>query len=241
MKCNKCKVDKHDSLFLSKAKKLKTCNSCRESCQKWRKNNRERVKLYNVTYLTSKDWHNVKIKNGLVTELQQSQPHKFVDGTEGKDCTKCKSWKPLAEYRKRKLKTHPACKDCDRVYRDQNKDNIRSTKRSYEQKMMKYDAVYKLRKSLRSRIWIALKRRMLSKSTRTFELTGCSIPELKQHLESKFQDGMTWENHGEWHIDHIRPCASFNLADEAEQRACFHFSNLQPLWARDNLSKGAKF
>ena len=52
---------------------------------------------------------------------------------------------------------------------------------------------------------------------------------------------MTWENHGEWHIDHIKPCASFNLLNEDEQKKCFHYTNLQPLWASENLSKGCKY
>jgi hypothetical protein len=64
---------------------------------------------------------------------------------------------------------------------------------------------------------------------------------LKGYLAGKFKDGMTWENHGEWHIDHIKPCASFNLLDEGEQKKCFHYTNLQPLWASENLSKGCKF
>ena len=52
---------------------------------------------------------------------------------------------------------------------------------------------------------------------------------------------MTWENHGVWHIDHIKPCCQFNLIDEEEQKKCFHYTNLQPLWAKDNLSKGGKY
>ena len=61
------------------------------------------------------------------------------------------------------------------------------------------------------------------------------------YLDAKFTDGMSWENHGEWHIDHILPCASFNLLIEDEQRKCFHYTNLQPLWAKDNLSKAANY
>jgi hypothetical protein len=60
-------------------------------------------------------------------------------------------------------------------------------------------------------------------------------------LEEQFEDGMTWENHGEWHIDHRRPCASFDLVDEEEQRICFHHTNLQPMWGTENLSKSASF
>jgi hypothetical protein len=71
-------------------------------------------------------------------------------------------------------------------------------------------------------------------------LVGCSLEALRRHLESQFRKGMSWENYGDWHIDHILPCASFNLTDPAEQRRCFHYTNLQPLWAKENLSKGAR-
>jgi hypothetical protein len=79
------------------------------------------------------------------------------------------------------------------------------------------------------------------KTGKTMELVGCSKDDLLVHLESKFTEGMTWENYGKWHIDHIRPCASFNLEDREEQKRCFHWTNLQPLWAQYNIRKGAKF
>lgn len=78
------------------------------------------------------------------------------------------------------------------------------------------------------------------KKGKTMELTGCSKQELLDYLESKFSEGMTWENYGKWHIDHIRPCVSFNLEDSEEQKKCFHWTNLQPLWAVDNIRKGGK-
>ncbi len=79
------------------------------------------------------------------------------------------------------------------------------------------------------------------KSGRTTELLGCSIKELRAHLESKFLASMTWSNRGQfgWHIDHIRPCSSFDLSDPLQQRECFHYTNLQPLWWLDNIKKGA--
>lgn len=98
----------------------------------------------------------------------------------------------------------------------------------------------RLYQRLGGRIYAALSGRA-SKSFRTAELTGCSIENLKLWLAQKFQPGMTWENFGEWHIDHIRPCSSFDLTCPQQQRHCFHYTNLQPLWARDNLRKGAKW
>ena len=72
------------------------------------------------------------------------------------------------------------------------------------------------------------------------ELVGCTIKELKMHLESKFLKGMNWKNYGKWHIDHHTPVVEFNLSKIEEQKKCFHYSNLQPLWATQNLRKGTK-
>ncbi len=69
-------------------------------------------------------------------------------------------------------------------------------------------------------------------------MLGCSIEHLRTHIESRWKDGMSWENYGAWHLDHIKPCAAFDLLQPSEQRLCFHWSNLQPLWAADNIAKG---
>lgn len=89
---------------------------------------------------------------------------------------------------------------------------------------------------------MALKRVTTSKSIGTELLIGCSINQLREHLESLFKPGMTWANHGKrgWHIDHKLPCNSFDLRDVNEQKKCFHYTNLQPLWWNENLSKGDK-
>lgn len=97
---------------------------------------------------------------------------------------------------------------------------------------------FKIAHNMRTRVRQALKG--IQKSTSTELLLGCTFEELKIYLESQFQDEMTWDNYSYkgWHIDHIRPCASFDLTDPAQQATCFHYTNLQPLWAKDNISKG---
>jgi hypothetical protein len=82
-----------------------------------------------------------------------------------------------------------------------------------------------------------------SRSQRAKELIGCTIPQLRAHLERQFKPGMTWGNHSfrGWHIDHIRPLASFDLHDPAQQRIAFHFTNLQPLWMKENMTKHDSF
>ena len=100
---------------------------------------------------------------------------------------------------------------------------------------------YRLKKTLSRRILLALKKG--KKSARTLELTGCTLEYLKTHIQSLWLPGMSWGNHGlyGWHIDHKIPVSSFDLTDPDQQRKCFHWTNLQPLWAKDNFSKGAKF
>lgn len=98
----------------------------------------------------------------------------------------------------------------------------------------------RLVKNYRHRTWVAFKRSGLEKDKKTLDMIGCSGRDLANHLESQFEPGMTLENHGEWHIDHIRPISSFDLSDPEQVRVCFHYTNLQPLWKRDNLVKGSK-
>jgi hypothetical protein len=72
------------------------------------------------------------------------------------------------------------------------------------------------------------------------KMLGMPLDEFLIYIESKFQTGMTWQNHGQWHLDHIRPVASFDMLNEASHEACFHYSNFQPLWAADNLAKRSR-
>lgn len=103
------------------------------------------------------------------------------------------------------------------------------------------DAAFRIRCALRCRLTSALKTQSVARrNNRTVPLLGCSLSFLCAHLEQRFRPGMSWDNYGEWEIDHIRPCALFNLRRAAERRACFHWSNLQPLWKRDNRRKGAR-
>lgn len=120
------------------------------------------------------------------------------------------------------------------------KERQRDYFRDYFRERYQTNLDFRLAQKLRARIRNALKG--ASKSTHTFDLLGCSLDELRAHIETLFKTGMTWENYGAggWHLDHIKPCASFDLTDPEQQRICFHYTNLQPLWAGENLRKGAK-
>ena len=119
-------------------------------------------------------------------------------------------------------------------------DRIRSLE-SKKRATVKQKLKTRIATNLRSRIRKALQKEQ--KTGSAVRDLGCSIVDFKQHLESKFTEGMTWDNYGRngWHIDHIKPLASFDLEDlEKFKKAC-HYSNLQPLWAKDNLKKSDKY
>ena len=123
-------------------------------------------------------------------------------------------------------------------YRLKNKIKIRECKKKWKLKNWKENEKFRLKENLRHRIYMALKGTV--KSKRTIDLLGTSIDNLWNHLEKTFKPGMTRENHGLWHIDHIKPCSSFDLSKPEEQAKCFHHTNLKALWAHENLSKSNK-
>lgn len=157
-------------------------------------------------------------------------------------------WYNNSEFRKK-------CIERRKEWGQKNKKYLREYLREYdknrtkEQKLKHYQArkkrfeknpSEKISYLIRRRILLALKE--ISKSAPSLKLIGAPSWEFVwKHLESTFKPGMTRENHGKWHIDHIIPCASFDLSKPEEQAKCFHYTNLQALWAHENLSKGAKF
>ena len=127
-------------------------------------------------------------------------------------------------------------------HREQRLKHAKEYRQKYKDKILEADRKPQRRigKNLRSRIINALVRQDSVKSKRIRELIGTTIPELQKHLERQFKSGMTWENYGKWHVDHILPLASFDLTKSEEQEKAFHYTNLQPLWAKENLSKHNK-
>lgn len=132
-------------------------------------------------------------------------------------------------------------KELQKSHYEKHKSKIVKRNHEYAAKRKKVDVNYKLTCLLRGRITKALTAGW--KSGSAVRDLGCSIPELRTHLESKFTGGMSWENYGRsgWHIDHIRPLSSFNLNVPEEFQAAVHYTNLQPLWASENCSKSNKW
>lgn len=112
---------------------------------------------------------------------------------------------------------------------------VRACSRHYWAKQARLKTNRYLAKNLRSRMYSALKG--ACKSFGLLDLLGCSMEQFRRHTEVQFKPGMSWDNYGQWHMDHKKPCVKFDLSKPEEQKACFHYSNLQPLWAEENLAK----
>lgn len=119
-----------------------------------------------------------------------------------------------------------------------NKDKVRIYQRKYQIKRIKNDINYRLSKNLRRRIHKVLRKN--KKVGSAIKDLGCSLEYLRNYLELKFKDGMTWNNYGKWEVDHIKPLSKFNLIDRNEFLEACNYKNLQPLWRIDNINKSNK-
>lgn len=121
-------------------------------------------------------------------------------------------------------------------WREVNREKVNKYQREWKKNLYHHNIYYKIGEILRSRFWSALNNN--SKTDSVLDLIGCSIKDLKLYLENKFLEEMNWGNYGEiWEIDHIKPCSVFNLEEIDEQKECFSYKNLQPLFKTDLISK----
>lgn len=125
-------------------------------------------------------------------------------------------------------------------WRRKNKGKVQAIQTRYASKKLKSDPVVCLKNRMRVRVCQAVRSAGVYKSDCTLSLIACTSAQLKKHIESKFLPGMTWKNRRRWHVDHIVPIAAFDISTAEGQKAAFHYTNLQPLWAEDNLRKSAK-
>lgn len=189
--------------------------------QKWYKKNRDRV------IENSKKWKEKnpeKVKQARQKWYLEKRPVYYEKNK--KEINK-KDWE-------RRKKNPAKLAEKGRRWRDNHEDYYNQR----HHKKYPNDIQYRLRCILRSRLFSAVNGNY--KNCSAVRDLGCTIPELKSYLESKFQEGMGWENYGKWHIDHINPLSSFDLTDSKQTLKALSYKNLQPLWAKDNLQKGAK-
>jgi len=205
----------------------------------WDANNNERIKEY------SKKRSKI-LKDRGEEEIFYPKKQKCFE------CGKNKSASSFKKCRNNVGGLSCRCKKCDKKNRGINRLKIKqwSKKYNYNHKKSinqykrlkrKNDLNYKILCNSRVRIYHAIKSQNTKKFHKTMDLISCSISALKKYIESKFDKGMSWDNYGVngWHIDHIKPCALFDLTKEDNQKKCFHYSNLQPLWETDNFKKNS--
>lgn len=241
-RCSKCGIEKPLTEFSIRksgrqAGQLRLpCRACSAiRSQEWREANPER-------YEHNKDRQSIRKKQRWQADPEYRK--KIVDLNRERRQKNPESVRAYRRgYEKNRRKTDPQwAKDVaskKRERRNKNKTQYLSKCRAYYNKRIRENPEFRLRKALACRILAAVKG--IGKSERTMKLVGCSIYQLREWLEAQFKPGMIWENHGEWHIDHIKPCVSFDLTDPDQQRQCFNFTNLQPLWAEEHRRKGVKF
>ena len=202
--------------FVAKQEKAK------DDSRKWKQENRGRVKEYNKQY---REENNYWI-------LPQQREYKVANKE------KCEAKMHEWWLKNRHIKNEKNRIFMSEYYKTPEGKEYR--KKYLESK--KEDTDFMLKKNLRDRIREAVKNQYSEKAYKSMELLGCTIQELREHLESQFTEGMTWDNMGRggWHIDHIIPCAFFDLTKPSHQKVCFNWQNLQPLWEKDNCAKGDK-
>lgn len=216
---------------------------------------KERKEYYHNWYLKNKEKHKEHQKEYYARPEVKEHYKKYFKLHKEKLLEQMREYREThKEERKEYLTLHKIeLSDYNKEYYQKNKKyfsklEIKEQQKEYMKNRRKIDINFKLGCNLRKRIWDALKGN--NKSTRTMKLLGCSLDFFKEYFEKQFTKGMNWENYGsgwngkgmkQWHVDHIKPCASFDLTKPSEQHKCFHFSNLQPLWAKENLEKSDKF
>lgn len=187
----------------------------------WREKNRQKLRdQHNLWYSNHKNDAELK-------KTKSIQFRNWYENNREKSLLKGREWRlnnieRARENKKRWNKNNP---EKYKIMRRKELNNVSSKIASY----------------MRTRMRLAILSQQTWEKGKTLELLGCSISELKGHLQKQFTDDMSWDNYGRWHIDHIKPYSSFDLSNPEEQKKCFHYTNLQPLWAIDNLEKGRKY
>jgi hypothetical protein len=196
--------------------------------------NKNIIKAKRVDYIKN---NKERIKESLKKYYDNSKEDILLYKKEYYQKNKNKKQQYDKEYRK---KNKALIKEKIKRWRNEHLIEYKTKQNNYVKNRLKKDINYMLKAKLRDRIRKAVKNQYTKKAKKTIILLGCSIEHVRKHLESQFTPGMTWENYGKWHIDHIKPCASFDLTIPEQQQICFNYTNLQPLWAEDNLKKSNK-
>jgi hypothetical protein len=194
----------------------KICNKCKEE--------KEVCEFYKNLYSKDKLRSNCKVcqnKNSTNWRLNNKEKYKYIQ--------------------KKFIENNPGISyEYSKKWNNKNKNRVRNYQSEYYKNRYNQDILFKLKTNYRNRLKDIFRDYGYVKNNRSIDYLGCDIKFLKEYLESKFTDGMTWDNKGfyGWHIDHIIPISS--AKNEEEIYKLCHYTNLQPLWSKDNMSKGSK-
>ena len=191
--------------------------------------------------LASKKRYRQSVKGKSKSVVHKKRYRKSVKG-KSKIVEHRKEWVKKTGYRQ-KYKYLPIEKSREyrKRWRTNNPEKYKEANRVKKRRKMK-DVNFRLIDSMRKQVWHAVRRYKGVKETKTANLIGIKINEFRKYLELKFKEGMSWDNYGSWHIDHIKPVSHFNFQkDKEELKKCFHYTNLQPMWAKENARKGNRW
>ena len=262
-RCTSCKViHPVDSFYFkdkTKSIRIAICKKCSNAKTKEDKRKRSKIKKEILSKIKDDKLLNILENGKNCTKCNKIKPlsdfHKSKTRPLGYSvyCKDCKS----ADSKKYLLK--PGVRDAkklkSKVFRELNRDTInkeaskksklpenKEKRRKWDVNKRKISVQYRIKGNLRCRVYKAIVRLKTVKTNKTMALLGCTIPFLKDYLEGRFLPTMTWENYGSlWHIDHIKPCSSFDLTDVEQQKECFHYTNLQPLFAVTTIIDGVEY
>jgi len=209
--CSTCHACKPVALFRKKRNQCKAC--CKEKRREYRQKNKEEIAAQ------KRKWGQENKETIAAQQREYGQENKETIAAQKRE---------YYQENKEKLAGR------QRNYAKENKEKINATRR----KRYHSDPAYAMKSRLRARMGKAVKAAGLDKKCdSSSELLGISYQGLKEWLEAQFTEGMTWENRSDWHVDHRVPCDAFDMTVETNQRICFWYKNLQPLWGPDNLQK----
>jgi len=232
--CSNCKVEKEltEFYFRKDQNKHRTdCKMCRlEKDRIYTLNNR--IKEKGILWKKKLKEENKKYCKKCDKIKDRNLFHNCLNKPDGK-MSQCKNCRKLIEQNNKEI-----IKEKRSIWYKKNKIEIIKQHNIYLTNKRKYNTLFKLRCNISARIQQSLKRNGYTKNSKTNQILGCSFEEFKQYLQIQFTKGMTWENFGEWHLDHIYPVSL--AKNEEELIRLNHYTNFQPLWAKDNLQKSNK-
>jgi len=252
-KCSKCEIEKETTDFYKK----KTCkdgfrSECKECTKLYLDKNKDKIKEYRSSYNKSERYKELsKIRYIINREENLERVKEYREKNKETLSIKKKLYyeknkEGILVKRKEYYESITSDEEVRKILREKSKINTKNyrdrNKEFLSQKIKdkkKNDPLFRLSDSIRTLIWISINKMGYKKNSKTNNILGCSFEDFKSYIESQFNDDMSWDNYGEWHLDHKTPISWAETEEEIYELN--HYTNFQPLWSFDNLSKGNRY